>query len=290
MKEFIAGKKVFLRNIGKDEKWLQERIEKDTSVLPFEHLVVVSKERKQSSGGRLDFLMKSSDDDSMYEIEIMLGDTDPSHIIRCIEYWDIEKRRFPQRQHFAVLIAESFNRRYFNIIQLLSLNIPMIAVQLDVIESENNYTLNFTKIMDIYEEIDDETENAEVKEENWEKDSQWVNNAAKKILDKLKPIDPSLFLKYTQSYIAITKAGVNQYYFIKKTRPKFKIGLRISDQELFEKIKKLLDDKNESYEYKGKDFVFANVDINDNLVNTIFDVHDLRVKHKKDEILEDDQE
>jgi len=45
----------------------------------------------------------------MYEVEVMLGETDPSHIIRSIEYWDNEKRKYPQRQHFAVLIAESFD-------------------------------------------------------------------------------------------------------------------------------------------------------------------------------------
>ena len=31
----------------------------------------------------------------------MLGETDPSHIIRSIEYWDNEKRKYPQRQNFA---------------------------------------------------------------------------------------------------------------------------------------------------------------------------------------------
>ncbi len=41
----------------------------------------------------------------MYEIEVQLGETDPSHIIRTIEYWDLVKRKWPQRQHFAVLVA-----------------------------------------------------------------------------------------------------------------------------------------------------------------------------------------
>ncbi|UOG91602.1 MAG: hypothetical protein L3K52_15605 [Candidatus Thiothrix sulfatifontis] len=281
MKPFITGKKVFLRNVGKDEKWLQDIIEKDPSLLPFENLQLVSRERRQSSGGKLDFLMKSLDDSSMYEVEIMLGDTDPSHIIRCIEYWDIEKRRFPQRQHFAVLIAESFNRRYFNIIQLFSLNIPMIAVQLDIIESDNNYIVNFTKIMDIYEEVDDETESAEVKEDYWERDSPWVNNAAKKIVEELKKIDPSISLKYTQSYIAITKAGVNQYYFNKRAKPKFKIGFRISDQELSDKIKTLLDEKGLNYDHKSKDFVLTNIEVKDNLIKMIYDIHETRLKHKQ---------
>lgn len=290
MKDFITGKKVFLRNINKDEKWLQDFIERNTSLLPFENLVIISKERKQSSGGRLDFLMKSLDDDSMYEIEIMLGGTDPSHIIRCIEYWDIEKKRYPLRKHFAVLIAESFNRRYFNVIQILSLNIPMIAVQLDVIETQNNFILNFTKIMDIYEEVDDEIETIEAKEEDWEKNWPWVNMAAKKTLDKLKTIDSKLFIKYTQSYIALTKGGINQYYLHKRAKPKFKISLKISDQELSEKIKNYLEDRHESYDINGKDFVFTNVEAKDTLIDTIFHIHQLTIEHKQSEIEEIQQE
>ncbi|MBI5848849.1 MAG: hypothetical protein HZB31_13060 [Nitrospirae bacterium] len=281
MKEFATGKKVFLRNIGKDEKWLQDIIEKDPSLLPFENLVVVAKERKQSSGGRLDFLMKSTEEKLSYAVEIMLGDTDPSHIIRCIEYWDIEKRKAPLWQHYAVLVAESFNRRYFNVVQLLSQSIPMIAVQLDIIESENNYTLSFTKIMDIYEEEDDGIENVEVKEEDWEKDAPWVIGAARKILERLNKNDTGLSLKYTQSYIAITKDGINQYYMNKRAKPRFRIALRVSDQELSEKIKLLLENKSESYEYKGKEFVFSNVEAKENLINTICELQDVRNRHKQ---------
>ena len=64
-------------------------------------------------GRRLDILLKNPEDDTMYETEVMLGETDETHIIRTIEYWDIEKRKFPQRQHYAVLVAEHINRRFF---------------------------------------------------------------------------------------------------------------------------------------------------------------------------------
>ena len=81
-----------------------------------------------------DILLKDPvDNNAMYEIEVMLGETDPSHIIRAIEYWDNEKRKYPQRQHYCVLVAESFDRRYFNVIQILSLNVPMIAIQTDLL-------------------------------------------------------------------------------------------------------------------------------------------------------------
>jgi len=31
-----------------------------------------------------------------YHVELQLGATDESHIIRTIEYWDTERRRWPQ--------------------------------------------------------------------------------------------------------------------------------------------------------------------------------------------------
>jgi len=34
-------------------------------------------------------------------VELMLGSVAPSHIIRCIEYWDIERRRYPGYDHIA---------------------------------------------------------------------------------------------------------------------------------------------------------------------------------------------
>jgi hypothetical protein len=36
----------------------------------------------------------------------MLGPTDESHLIRTVEYWDIERRKWPGYEHCAVLIAE----------------------------------------------------------------------------------------------------------------------------------------------------------------------------------------
>ena len=41
-----------------------------------------------------------------YEVEIQLGATDESHLIRTIEYWDIERRCYPQYEHVAVIAAE----------------------------------------------------------------------------------------------------------------------------------------------------------------------------------------
>ena len=161
-KEIKIGNKIFIRSAGKDEYWLQDIIYDNPKVLGLGNLVPVNKEKKQSSGGRLDILLKDPEQNSMYEVEVMLGETDPSHIIRAIEYWDNEKRKYPQRQHFCVLVAESFDRRYFNVIQLMSLNIPMIAVQADLLEVNGERILNFTKIIDIYIEPEESEEDTKL--------------------------------------------------------------------------------------------------------------------------------
>jgi len=109
-----------IREAGFDEYWLQDQIFENPGCLGLGDLEAIARERQQSAGGRLDILLKNPEDDSMFEVELMLGETDETHIVRTIEYWDNEKRRWPQRQHIAVLVAEQINRRFFNVIHLLS--------------------------------------------------------------------------------------------------------------------------------------------------------------------------
>jgi len=70
---------------------LQNEIENDASILGLGDLDVITRERRQSSGGRIDFLLHDPEAQTMYETEIQLGATDETHIIRTIEYWDIER-------------------------------------------------------------------------------------------------------------------------------------------------------------------------------------------------------
>jgi len=221
-------------------------------------LVTVRKEKSQSNGGRLDILLKDPTDNTMYEVEVMLGDTDPSHIIRSIEYWDNEKRRYPQRQHFAVLIAESFERRYFNVIQLLSLTVPMIAIQADLLEVGDEKILNFTKILDVYVEQEEEEEAKQVTEATWSDKAEWTLETAKKHLELLLEVEKNVELKLTQSYVSIVVNGRNTYMYDKRTKPNSVVWFNIKEEEKVDAIKKLLDDKNIVYSYgKYKDFSFT---------------------------------
>lgn len=253
------GKKVFVRNAGKDEYWLQDMIYKRPSILGLGDLQLLNKEKSQSSGGRLDILLKDREDNTMYEVEVMLGETDPSHIIRTIEYWDNEKRKYPQRQHFAVLIAESFDRRYFNVVQLLSLNIPMIAIQADLLEVNNEYILNFTKILDVYVEPEDTEEVTIVNESTWNDKSNWTLSIAKEFFSYIENDDKRL--NFTQSYISIMINGRNAYLFDKRTKPTSILWFNVKDDEKVDSIERLFDEENIVYNYnRSKDFVL-NIDI-----------------------------
>jgi hypothetical protein len=147
--------RVSIRDAGYDEYWLQDQIYQNPACLGLGELDALAKERFQAGGGRLDILLKDSEDDMMYEVEVMLGETDETHIIRTIEYWDNEKRRWPQREHTAVLIAEHINRRFFNVIHLLSHSIPIVAIQVALLQTGDNKSLFFTKVLDTYQEVDD---------------------------------------------------------------------------------------------------------------------------------------
>ena len=79
----------------------------------------------------------------------MLGATDESHIIRCIEYWDIERLRYPGYEHCAVLIAEDITSRFLNLIALLAGTVPLVAIQLNALRvGDNNVVLNFVRVLD----------------------------------------------------------------------------------------------------------------------------------------------
>ena len=145
-----------------NEKWVQDRISDDPSILKLGDLVLRDRERMQPRAGRLDLLLQDRESNRRYEIEIQLGATDEAHIIRTIEYWDIERKRYPQYDHCAVLVAEDITSRFLNVIALFNGTIPLIAIQMQALKIGNNISLVFTKVMDeMSRGVVDEDEDAE---------------------------------------------------------------------------------------------------------------------------------
>ncbi len=207
-----------IREAGYDEYWLQDQIYKNPACLGLGQgeLDALAKERLQpGGGGRLDILLKDPEDDTMYEVEVMLGETDETHIIRTIEYWDNERRRWPQRQHIAVLIAEHINRRFFNVIHLLSHSIPIIAIQVALLQSHDKKTLFFTKVLDTYEEIDDglSIQQEPATRESWEaKASKKTLTDTDELLTLVREIQPKASLNYKGHYIGLEINGVSKNF------------------------------------------------------------------------------
>jgi hypothetical protein len=69
-----------------NEKWVQDRIAEDPTILGLGDLVLRDRERTQPRAGRLDLLFQDLDTKRRYEVELQLGASDEAHIIRTIEY------------------------------------------------------------------------------------------------------------------------------------------------------------------------------------------------------------
>ena len=142
-----------------DERWLHDQLKDDPSLLGLKgDLNVLGYERPQPSGGRLDLLLSdpATKPETWYEVEIQLGAIDESHIIRTIEYWDIERKRYPKYAHIAVIVAEEVTSRFLNVIQLFNHTIDLIAIQIQLVEVNGSHTLIASRIVDLFERGTDE--------------------------------------------------------------------------------------------------------------------------------------
>jgi len=147
--KYTKHERIWLKSHAEfNERWLQDRIVEEPSILEIGELVVIERERRQEKAGRLDLLMGDPDQNYRYEVELMLGSTDESHIIRCIEYWDIERRRYPAYEHCAVLIAEDITTRFLNLLALFAGTIPLIGIQLNALQVGDKILLDFVRVLD----------------------------------------------------------------------------------------------------------------------------------------------
>src|SRR5215207_1219297 len=146
---YIKPERVWLKEHQTfNERWVQQIIADDPAILGLGDLILKDKERIQPRAGRLDLLLQDAETNRRYEVEVQLGKTDESHIIRTIEYWDIERKRYPQYDHCAVIIAEDITSRFLNVISLFNGSIPLIAIQMGAVRIGETVSLMFTTVMD----------------------------------------------------------------------------------------------------------------------------------------------
>ena len=205
--KYVKPEIISLKNSQEfNEKWLQARIEEDPSIIGLGELEFRDTEKIQVGGGRLDTILYDPEDKRRYEVEIQLGKTDESHVIRTIEYWDLERKKNPQYEHCAVIIAEDITSRFLNVISLFNGFIPLIAIQVKAITIGDNISLFFTKVLDEvkFELLDEDTNSEPTNREYWEKKAtKSTLKLTDSILKKLGDITSDYKLKYNKHYIGI---------------------------------------------------------------------------------------
>lgn len=208
---YCKNERIWLKDCPEiDEKWVQRIIEEDPTQLKLGDLFVKDRERIHRGAGRLDLLLQEVDSKRRYELELQLGPTDESHIIRTIEYWDIERKRYPQYEHCAVIVAEDITTRFLNVISLFNGSVPLIAIQMQLLKIGNHTTLVFTTVLNEMTrgpvDEDEDAQSAPADRAYWEtKGSKATVALADDLLKLLKEIDGSLELKYNKVYIGLAR-------------------------------------------------------------------------------------
>ena len=194
------------------ERWLHQQLIEDPSLLGLGDLEKRDSERRQPGAGRLDLLFSDLENLTRYEVEVQLGAMDESHIIRTIEYWDIERRRFPQYEHVAVLVAEDVTSRFLNVVSLFNGFIPLVVIQMRGIEVNGAFTLVATRVVDFMTlgpEEEGEEGSGTSDRSYWE---QKASHTSLQLVDELaglvQEVESDLQLNYTKRYIGLAQRGI----------------------------------------------------------------------------------
>ena len=255
---FTRPKPISLKNHPVySENWVQNIIAEDPSILGLGDLVLRDRERVQVRAGRLDLLLQDPETYKRYEVELQLGATDETHIIRTIEYWDIERKRYPQYEHCAVIIAENITSRFLNVVSLFNGALPIVAIQMQAFEVGEHVTLVFTKVLDEMQrgfvDEDEDAISAPTDRAYWENEKGTPKTVGlmDRMFEIVKEGDPSCELKYNKIYVGLIKNGkANNYVAFrpKKSHVNFEVKLPRTDE-----IDRILDDAGvETLEYNTR--------------------------------------
>lgn len=243
-----------------NESWVQDRISEDPTILGLGDVILKDRERNQPRAGRLDMLLQDAEGNRRYEVELQLGKTDESHIIRTIEYWDIERKRYPQYEHTAVIVAEEITSRFLNVISLFNGTIPLVAIQMRAVQLGNSISLVFTTVLDQVQLglVDEDEEVYETTDRAY-----WENRGSKatvamtdELLEILKQLDPTLELKYNKFYIGLARQGqADNFVTFRPQKNALRVEPRLQkDESIEQKIESagldVMDYKKQSSRYR----------------------------------------
>ena len=159
---------------------------------------------------------------------------------------DIEKKRYPQYDHCAVIVAEYITSRFLNVIRLFNSSIPFIAIQMNAYKYGDDVSLIFTKVLDESPLglVDEDEEVRELTDRDY-----WIKRGtnetvalADEMLEVVKEFYSGFELKYNKFYIGLAKYGQPNNFVIFRPRKKdlnIEVKLPQSDE-----VQKIIDDAN----------------------------------------------
>ena len=235
MTAFTRPKRILLKNHPVyTESWVQDIIADEPSILGLGDLVLRDRERIHPRAGRLDLLLQDPESMKRYEVELQLGPTDEGHIIRCIEYWDIERKRYPQYEHCAVMVAENITSRFLNVVSLFNGALPIIAIQAQAFQVGDHVTLVFTKVLDELQrglvDEDEDAISAPTDRAYWESEKATKKTLAlmDQLFELVKEGDPEVNLKYNKFYVGLVKNGrADNYVQFRPQKTSVKLEVRL---------------------------------------------------------------
>ena len=126
------------------ERWLLACIRECPEILGLGDLVL-DEVRTRSASGRLELVLHDLDTNHQYDVALQAGTTDDRHFLRTVELWAAERKRTPQRCHYAVLIAEEVGPRCLHIAGLLNPSIPLVILRMEA-RRTGDATPRFTRL------------------------------------------------------------------------------------------------------------------------------------------------
>lgn len=261
--KYIKPKIIPFKNLELNEQWVQAQISDDPSILGLGNLERLENERRQPGGGRLDLLLQDPDTGRRYEVEIQLGATDPSHIIRTIEYWDIERKRYPKYDHCAVLVAENVTSRFLNVVSLFNREIPLIAIQFQAVQIAEYTSLVFTTVLDEFVRGDEDEESQQPTDRAYwaQRGAEDTLAVADQLLEIVREFTPELTQhNYTKYYIGPSSQNGRPNNFVSFVPQKKKCILRLNIKRS-DNIDEQIEQARLPYSYNGNWRVY-NINLN----------------------------
>jgi hypothetical protein len=282
--KYVKSEIISLKNSSQyNEKWLQARIEEDPTILGLGDLEFRDTEKILVGGGRLDTILYDPEYKKRYEVEIQLGKTDESHIIRTIEYWDIERKKNPQYEHCAVIIAEDITSRFLNVISLFNGFIPLIAIQVKAVQIGDAISLFFTKALDENKfDLHEEDSGSEPTDQvYWEKKATKESlKLTDKIMTSLAEVTAEYSLKFNKHYIGLAKNSIaNNFISFVPRKSAVLIHLKLERTEEIDEIIENSDLDSLAYDQQWNQYRIRVKE--SDLSNNISAIKDLAMRAKK---------